>query len=36
MPKKIITYVREEEAEEQEPGLDADIESILEEPVDDE
>lgn len=33
MPKKIITYARDDESEEHEPGLDADIESLLEEPV---
>lgn len=36
MPRKIITYVREEKQEEHEPTLDADIESLLEEPVDEE
>lgn len=34
MPKKIVTYVREEKQEEHEPMLDTDIESLLEEPVD--
>lgn len=36
MPKKIVTYVREEKHEEHEPTLDTDIESLLEEPVDEE
>lgn len=35
MPRKIVTYVREEKHEDHEPTLDADIESLLEEPVED-
>ncbi len=35
MAKKFVTYVRDEESEDHEPTLDADIESLLEEPLDD-
>lgn len=34
MPKKIVTYERPAEEEEHEPMLDADLEALMEEPVD--
>ena len=33
MPKKIVTYMREEKHEESEPSLDADVEALMDEPI---
>ncbi len=33
MPRKIVTYIREEKHEESELSLDADVEALMDEPV---